>query len=137
MTEANGSLKSVLVAQLVWVALVVGWNITGVVMVNNGLAPPGPSTSVTAALLFGAIGVGLFDFSRKWPLAYGGLSAVAGALAIGAVYKPLTADPSLWASDVWRYTAVVINAIGIVSAIPAVIVFSVWWLKTGRHLRTE
>ena len=111
MTSADTSNRIVWV-QFAWALLAAAWNVAGVALIANGARAPGPTASLLGAALLVTIGVGLFAMSSRSAIIYAGLSIVSAAMAGAAVYNALTADPSLWPSEFWRYAGIILNGIG-------------------------
>jgi hypothetical protein len=114
MTSA-GTSKRIIWVQLPWALSAAAWNIAGVALIANGARSPGPTASLLGAALLTAIGVGLVAASNRAAIIYAGLSIVSAAMAGAAVYNALTADPSLWPSEYWRYAGIVLNGIGTIA----------------------
>lgn len=126
-------LTPVLLVQLAWVALSALWNISGVMLIKQGLRAPGPTASMLGAAALLAIGVGLVIGLRRWPIVYVVLSALTGAMAIAAVANAFAADPALWPSEFWRYAGAVLNSIGALAAISALVGFVKSKFNSGQH----
>jgi phage shock protein PspC (stress-responsive transcriptional regulator) len=61
---------------------------------------------------------------------YVAVSVFTGLVAGSAVYNALTQDPALWPSELWRYGGAVLNGVGRLAAIRAVVSFVV--SRSGR-----
>jgi hypothetical protein len=104
--------KRIVWVQLAWALLAAAWNVAGVVLIANGARAPGPTASLFGAAVLIAIGVGLVATFNRSAIIYAGLSIVSAAMAGAAVYNALTADPSLWPSEFWRYAGIMLNGVG-------------------------
>lgn len=122
-------LKMALYLQLPHLALSAIWNVAGVMLIAQGLTAPGPTASLlTASLLILFAALMLLGAVRYWPLylLVTLLVLIAASMAIfSAFYKPA----SLWPSDFWRYTGVLLNLTGVIGAI--------WGIKIAYYERIK
>jgi hypothetical protein len=93
------------------------WNITGVYLVSRGGAALGPTASMLTALVLLIFGALMFWGAKSKPILYVIISALAMLGAATAIYGAWSKDPSLWPSDFWRYTGVVLNSLGVIGAL--------------------
>jgi hypothetical protein len=119
--NSAGTSKRIVSVQLGWALLAAAWNVAGVVLIANGGRAPGPTASLLGAAVLIVIGVGLVATSNRSAIIYAALSIVSAAMAGGAVYNALTADPSLWPSEFWRYAGIILNGTGVLAAGAALI----------------
>jgi hypothetical protein len=110
--KSTRPLKYIAIVQFAWALLASAWNVAGVVLLANGARSPGPTASLLAAFILVLIGIGLVAALSRSALAYGALSGVSTLMAAAAVYNALTADPSLWPSEFWRYAGMLLNGAG-------------------------
>lgn len=118
MKSADTS-KGIVWVQLAWALLAAAWNVAGVALIANGGRAPGPTASLLGAAILIAIGVGLVASCKRFTLAYAALSLVSVLMASAAVFNALTADPSLWPSEFWRYAGIALNGAGALASIYA------------------
>ena len=113
-------------AQVAWALLSALWNVAGVYLVAQGLRAPGPTASLTAALLLIAIAVALYAAVDRASLLYAALSGIATFMALAAVVNAFVQDPALWPSEFWRYAGAVLNGAGFVAGAAAVLAYFRW-----------
>jgi hypothetical protein len=101
---------------LLYAALVTCWQVVGVALLAAGQSAPGPSASISGAVLAGGIGLGFALTDRRFPRLFLMLALFAGASAAQALYHAWTGDPSLWPSPFTRAGGAAINALGVVGA---------------------
>jgi hypothetical protein len=118
---SNDIAKRIVWLQLLWAVLAAAWNVAGVFLIANGARSLGPTASLLGATVLIAIGVGLFSTYNRSAIIYVALSVVSAAMAGLAVYNALTADPSLWPSEFWRYAGIILNAAGAFAGAGAII----------------
>jgi hypothetical protein len=118
---SNDIAKRIVWLQLLWAVLAAAWNVAGVFLIANGARSLGPTASLLGATVLIAIGVGLFSTYNRSAIIYVALSVVSAAMAGLAVYNALTADPSLWPSEFWRYAGIILNAAGVFAGAGAII----------------
>jgi hypothetical protein len=112
----------ILIFQVIWALLCVGWNAYGLYLLSRGEHPLGPAASATVAIVFAVFAFLFWYFKNRqmrWP--YLLLSAVSLLLAAYAVYGGFVQDHSLWPSEGWRWAGIVINGVGGVANAMAVI----------------
>lgn len=108
--------------QILWAIGCIAWNLYGLYLINQGLAPIGPTASAAAAVLCAAFAVLFWWLSskrHKW--FYIILSAVAAVMASITIYGAFTKDPSLWPSESWRWAGIILNGIGAMACIAGII----------------
>lgn len=120
MNSLRNSIRHVMPVQVAWAILSAIWNIAGVVLIAQGLRAPGPTASITVAIVLLALAVAFAVTVRRWSVVYLLVSIVGGLAAIAAVVKGFTADPALWPSEFWRYAGVVLNGVGSVASVLAI-----------------
>lgn len=127
------SLKSVvgraLPAQVTWALLSAFWNVAGVYLVAQGLRAPGPTASITGALMLIAIAAVLVLTVDRASLIYAVLSGVAAFIALAAVVNAFIQAPTLWPSEFWRYAGAVLNGVGFVAGAAAVLAYFRWTFR--------
>lgn len=109
------------VLQIFWGIGIAAWNAYGMVQLQQGGAPPGPTSSWLVA------GFGLviaFIFGKdvildKW--LYSLFSLFCCVLGFVAVYGAFTKDPSLWPSEGWRWAGIILNGIGFIACLAGII----------------
>ncbi len=126
-------LKLVLSIQLAWATLSMLWNVVGVGRIAQGLRPPGPTASILAAAILLAIGFWLVIGLRRWPILYVVLSVLGGLMALAAVVNAFTSDPTLWPSEFWRYAGALLNGVGALGALLAVVGVVRWKMSQTRQ----
>lgn len=112
----------IVVFQVLWALGCIAWNVYGLYLINQGLAPIGPTASSAAAVICAAFAVLFWRFTskhNKWP--YIILSAVAALMALITIYGAFTKDPSLWLSEAWRWAGIILNGIGGIACIAGII----------------
>ena len=102
------------------------WNIGGVIQLSHGLRAPGPTASLLLAAVLLAYGAALAIGLRRWPMTYVVLSALGIVLALPAIINGLTADPSLWPSEFWRYAGMVLNGTGALACVAGLAGYVKW-----------
>ncbi len=115
LLQIDPRLKSILIAQLLYVALAAIWNITGVILIANDLKAPGPTASLIAASILIILALAMIYGSARNLWLYRIIATLFSIGAIAAIYPPLTADPSLWPSDFWRYVGLALNVFGLIT----------------------
>jgi peptidoglycan/LPS O-acetylase OafA/YrhL len=123
LRAAVGWALPVLVA---WALLAALWNFGGSWQLARGLQAPGPTASTLAGLVLLAIAAGLIVAVRRWPKRFVLLACVGGLAALVGVVGAFTQDPALWPSESWRWAGIVLNGVGFVAAVAAVIAFVRW-----------
>ena len=113
-------------AQVAWALLSALWNVAGVYLIAQGLRAPGPTASLTTALLLIAIAVALYAAVDRASLLYAALSGIATFMALAAVVNAFVQDPALWPSEFWRYAGAVLNGAGFVAGAAAVLAYFRW-----------
>ncbi|MEH6405082.1 MAG: hypothetical protein V7750_17020 [Sneathiella sp.] len=107
--------KYILQAQLFYFALVIFWNIAGVVLIANDMRAPGPTASLLAAGIMALLAPLLIYGWRQRTWLYVVISGLSFTGAMAAVYQAFSANPDLWPSDFWRYCGVSLNIFGILA----------------------
>lgn len=110
-----------LAALVAWSVLAAAWNFYGAYQLAKGLQPLGPTATVLGGVLALVLGAALVATSRRWPMVYMLLAAIAGLLAMITVVGAFTQDPALWPSDLWRYAGAILNIMGTLAAVMAVL----------------
>lgn len=119
-SEAAKPLRIVLIVQLLWAVGAIMWNVVGVQRIEQNLQPLGPTASLTAAIALGVFALLLALGLRFSAVLYALLSLIGVPAAGVAIFGAFTHDVSMWPSEVWRYTGVALNSIGVLSSIVAV-----------------
>ena len=96
-------------------ALVIVWNVAGIMLLSQGKSALGPTASWAGAGLF-AIFIALYwvCFSKGYRKTFLVFAAIGSLLGFSAIYGALTKDPSLWPSEFWRYAGIVVNSLGLI-----------------------
>jgi len=110
-------LKPALTLQLSHLALNSVWNIAGVSLVQQGLPALGPTASMATVALLVAFAALLLLGANKYAKLYVVVSLIVLAGALSAILPAFYKDPSLWPSDFWRYSGVLLNSAGVIGAI--------------------
>lgn len=126
-------LRPAFVVQLLYAALVILWQLVGVALMATGRPPLGPTTSLAVAAQVFIIAVVYVIAIQRAPLVFLGISIFAAVAAATAIANALTGDPSLWASDTRRYLSVLVNSVGLVGMILAVVGFARWRVPYRRR----
>ena len=126
--------KPALQAQLVYFALVIFWNVTGVILIANDMRAPGPTASLLAAGIMALLALLLIYGWRQKTWLYVLISVLSFMGAMVAIYQAFSANPDLWPSDFWRYCGVSLNILGVVAHS-----FGVFFkiLVRGAHLKGQ
>jgi hypothetical protein len=117
--------------QMIWACLISASNLVGMVMASYGMAAPFPKASSFGLVLFAAIAYALFDFLRKWPLAFTCTTAIVAVVSGGVLFKIVSGDPAFWPGANWGYAAVAVNAVGLVAALIALARIGLLRLRHG------
>jgi hypothetical protein len=120
---AVGSILPFLVA---WAVLAALWNFGGAWQAARGLPSPGPTASALAGVVLLVIASGFFVAVARWPAVFVLLAAVAGLAALVGVVGAFVQDPDLWPSEFWRWAGIVLNGVGFVAAVAALVTFIRW-----------
>lgn len=126
----RAAVGTTVLVQIVWAVLAAAWNFAGAALNAQGQPALGPTASAAAGVVLLAIAVLFLVGSRRWPRTYVAASVFTGLVAGSAVYNALTQDPALWPSELWRYGGAVLNGVGCLAAIRAVVSFVV--SRSGR-----
>lgn len=104
--------------QVFWGLGVAAWNAYGMYQLQQGAAPPGPTSSwavaVVGLLIALAFGLRWLD-KQRW--VYILVCLVCAALGAVIIYGSFTKDPSLWPSEAWRWGGIILNGIGAAACI--------------------
>ena len=112
--------------QIAWAILAALWNVAGVLLIAQGQRAIGPTASwLTAAILL-VVAVLFVYLVKRWPIAYLLLTLAAGLLGLFAAVNAFTQDPALWPSEFWRYAGAVLNGVGFIAAVFAILAFFRW-----------
>jgi hypothetical protein len=123
LRAAVGSILPFLVA---WAVLAALWNFGGAWQVARGLPSPGPTASALAGVVLLVIACGFVVSVARWPTVFVLLAAVAGLAALVGVVGAFVQDPTLWPSEPWRWAGIVLNGVGFVAAVAALVAFIRW-----------
>jgi hypothetical protein len=115
--------RAALFVQLTYASMVVLWQLVGVLLVESGARPPGPSASLTTAGLAGSIGVALAFSHKRLPRLFLALSLFSGLSAVLALANAITGEANLWPSIWTRLLGAIINFVGVVGASLAAVSF--------------
>ncbi|MBY5945635.1 hypothetical protein [Photobacterium rosenbergii] len=114
--------------QLLHLFLCILWNAIGVYQINNGIQPIGPTASLTAILILNVLVVTLVALiKRHFEKSYIALSTLPALAAIMTIAGAFTQAPTMWPAEVWRWSGVMINLIGILGFI---IALATWFKPT-------
>lgn len=116
------SLRHILFLQLSWAFLCILWNFYGLWLVSKGSPPIGPTASWAIAglnALFFILFILFKKINTNWP--YLLLSVITALLAAIAVYGGFTKDASLWPNAFWRWLGIIINFIGLLGGVLAIL----------------
>lgn len=96
------------------------WNVVGVILLSMGLRSPGPTASLSMAVILLVVGAIIVfgAYRQKW--LYLVASCLAGIGGFLAIYQAFNLDPALWPSEFWRYAGVALNSVGLLAAISGV-----------------
>lgn len=109
-------LRPALYLQFAHIILSILWNIAGMLLIARGMPALGPTASLSTILLLIAVGGMLILGAWRWPPLYIAVSLVAALGALSAIAPAFYKDPSLWASDCWRFAGVILNSVGLLGA---------------------
>jgi hypothetical protein len=123
LRAAVGRILPFLVA---WAVLAALWNFGGAWQVARGLPSPGPTASTLAGVVLLVIACGFVVAVARWPTVFVLLAAVAGLAALVGVVGAFVQDPALWPSELWRWAGIVLNGVGFVAAVAALVAFIRW-----------
>lgn len=113
--------------QILWAIGCVAWNGYGLWLQSNGQKMVAPTASGPVAI-FSVLFALLFWFfhSRKMKVPYIILSGLTAFLAFVAVYGGFTKNPDLWASESWRWGGIILNGIGTIAGVVAIVKAFKW-----------
>ncbi|MFN8830462.1 MAG: hypothetical protein ACK50Q_18990 [Labrys sp. (in: a-proteobacteria)] len=137
MLSSDPILRLTLPFQMLWAVLISASNIYGIAMINSGQAAPFPKSSTFGLVLFAAIAFALFDFLRRWPLAFTSTTAAVAFVSGGILFKLLIGDPAFWPTASWGYAALAVNLVGLVAALIALARIGQLRLAHGRPFGEE
>jgi len=119
--------------QIIWALLASVWNVAGVMLIANGQRAPGPTATITGAVVLAGFAL-LFPLAvRRWPVLYLILSVLTGLICVMAVVNAFVQDPALWPSEFWRYAGAVLNGAGGIAAVVAVFGYVSWKRQAGNQ----
>jgi len=124
MNAVINAYRPALVAQLLHVVVCIVWNGIGLAQRASGVQTIGPTASPGAIALVILLGLGLVWLLRSGlETAYLLLSVLGLLIASAAIYGGLTKDPSNWPSEFWRWAGIVVNAVGVLGFLLALLTF--------------
>ena len=115
--DTFSGLSGPLKIQLSHLVLSIIWNIIGVVLINAGEAPLGPTASlVAAALMLVLIAFLVLGAARmRWLYVVASLFIMLTLSSV--IWSAFISNPALWPSDYWRYGGVILNGFGVSGAL--------------------
>ncbi|VXB16499.1 conserved membrane hypothetical protein [Flavobacterium sp. 9R] len=117
--------------QILWSILCVAWNGLGLYRISQGERPIGPTASLAVAIMTAVFAfLFWFFYNQKLKIPYLLLSGLAALMAAYAVYGAFSQDPSLWPSELWRWAGVVLNGMGFLAGIKALMSGVNWNAKS-------
>ncbi len=112
----KNNLTLVLKIQLMYLILCILWNSVGLWRISLGEQAIGPTASVgIIALLLSFMLMLSVCHYKKWRILYLIFSLIIFLLAVSSVVGAFVKPPSLWPSDILRFSGVVLNLLGILS----------------------
>ena len=104
-----------LVLMLLHALLSALWNVAGVWLLAHGERPLGPtaSLSVVGVLVLMMLAYGL-SYAKGYQKTFFFLVTLGALSGVFAIYGALTKDVTLWPSEFWRYSGIIINSIAVV-----------------------
>lgn len=118
------SYRPALAAQLLHVALCVVWNGLGLWQKSQGIQTIGPTASFGAIGFVVLLGVGFVLLLRKGAeTPYILLSLLGLLLSALAIYGGFAKELSNWPSEFWRWAGILVNAVGVIGFLLALITF--------------
>ena len=111
--------------QLLHAFLCMVWNLVGLALIAQGMAPLGPVASWVVVIAAGVMGLLLLLGAKRFVWLYLLLSILQLLLSVNAVSTPLIKDPSLWVYEGSRYGGMAINMVGLLGSAWGIMV----WLK--------
>lgn len=133
VNSQNTRQKSILYAQLMYAALVIIWNVSGVILIANGMRALGPTATLVGAGIVALLAVILVYSWRQNRWIYISVTILFDIGALIALYQAFSSDPSLWPSDFWRYCGIFINLFGV--TVQSFAVSSQLALRSAHHKR--
>ena len=118
-------IKPALSLQLLHAFLCVAWNLVGLGLIAQGMAPLGPVASWVVVIAAGVMGLLLLLGAKRFLWLYLLVSILQLLLAINAVTVPFIKDPALWVYEGSRYAGLAVNLVGLVGAAWGIML----WLK--------
>lgn len=116
--------RPALAAQLLHVVLCVFWNGLGLWQKSQGVPTIGPTASFGAIVFVLLLGAGFILLLRKGAeLPYLLLSVLGLLLSALAIYGGFTKDLSSWPSEFWRWAGIIVNSVGVIGFLLALITF--------------
>jgi len=122
-------LRPALYVQLTYLSFSLIWNLTGAGLIAAGHAALGPSASIWVALVIALLGVALVIGVNRIPWLYVAVTSITVLGAVIALKDTFTKDATLWPSEFWRLAGAAINAVALIGAAWAILL---WRKKQDR-----
>lgn len=105
--------------------LAILWNVAGLWLMSQGKDDLGPQATYAAVVLLVLLIIGYFVSLKKgFDTIYVFFAFVAFIISFYGIATGLTRSHSLWTSEFWRYTGMLIHVLGIIGFVYALMTFS-------------
>lgn len=112
----QGYFRAVLFVHAAYCLLCIAWNAYGLWQIEQGMVSIGPTASIPAIAIIGALlCVLIFSYLSSKPGIYLAAALVIFVLALLTVWGGFSKPATLWASEFWRYAGIVLNASGVLA----------------------